>query len=110
MNESYRKHFVFQKEKCHPHNSNNYRKTMEHIVALFRKENLKEGVYGIAPGVFSACPGHPKSGNNEAWKNSSVEFYIYPSEDWDDETYDKFFRLIEEYPWEEFGIDKPTAI
>lgn len=101
MNEIYRKHFAFQKEKGHPHNSKNYRKTMEHIIALFRKENLKEGVYGIAP---------IESGDNEAWKNSSIEFYIYPGEDWDDETYGMFFRLIEEYPWEEFGIVKPRAI
>jgi hypothetical protein len=89
-----RKHFIFQKDKGHPHESEKYLKVMKHILELFKKESLKEGAYGIASLTNS-------------WKNSETEFYLYPGSDFDDKEYDMFCKLVEEYPWGEFGISKP---
>jgi len=108
MSDYLRKRFSFEKDNCHPLKSEKYRKAYKHIHDIFEKEGVKG--YGIISdlGILSARKNRLyESGNSESWKNSSKEFYVYPHSDWDKETYDKFYKLVSEYPWEEFGISKP---
>lgn len=93
-----RKHFVFEKDRCHPRYSKKYIKSSQHIVELFKNNSLKCGAFIISD--LSDLIG----------KNAGIEFYLYPGEDFDEEDHDKFCKLIEEYPWEEFGISRPAGI
>lgn len=92
-----RKKFVFEKDDCHPRFSKKYKEVCLHIAEIFKKGNLKKVVSFMAPLTNS-------------WEGSLTELYLHPGDDFDDEDHDKFCKLVEEYPWEEFGICKPRGI